>query len=124
MRRFQADVHRSREIEETLHHRVQPVDFLVQHLHGLPRRAVGLRGERFLQVFQPQPHRIQRVLYFVRHACGDAPQRRQPLAHLKLCIDAFQRVQVAQRYQRAHAFPILLDGLYAHAYTLRAFARL
>src|SRR5882762_1338718 len=38
--RLQADVHRPREIEKTLHDRVQPVDFLVQHLYGLPRNAV------------------------------------------------------------------------------------
>ncbi len=56
LRRFQADIHRPREIEEALHHRVQPVDFFVQHLNGLLRRAVLLRGERFLQVLQPQPH--------------------------------------------------------------------
>ena len=59
----------------------------------------------------------------MRDARGDAPQRRQTFAHLKLRIDAFQRVQVTQRHQRSHAFAIFLDGLHADAYTLRPFAR-
>src|SRR5579863_9255429 len=70
------------EIQEALYHRVEAVDFLVQNLHGLARFGVRSRGQGLLQIFQPQPHRIERVLYFVGNASGDAANSGETFADL------------------------------------------
>ena len=75
--------------------RIQPVDFAVQHANGLARQAVAVR-ETVFQILQPEAHGVQRIFHFVRHARGDAPERRQALGNLQLPADALERFQVAR----------------------------
>src|SRR6266850_5871535 len=124
LRCFQTDVHRPRKIEETFDNRVEPVNIFVQDLYRLLRCAVGLGGKRFLQVFQPQAHRVQWILHFVRDARGDPATRGQAFAHLELRVDALQGIEVAPGDQRAHALAVFLNGLYADADALGPFAGL
>ena len=51
----------------------------------------------------------------MRHARGDAAQRGQAFADLQLRVDALERIEIAQRHQRAHALAIFLNGLHADA---------
>ena len=58
LRGFQTDVHGPREIEETLDDRVEPINLFVQDLNRLLRSAVWLGRKRFLQILEPQAHRV------------------------------------------------------------------
>ena len=57
----------------------------------------------------------------MRDACCDSPKSRKALADLQLRVDGFDGVEIAQRYERAHAIAIFLNALHADADAARTF---
>src|SRR5882724_7572312 len=121
---LEAYIHGPAEIEKTLDHGVQAVDFLVQNLDRLQSVAVLIVRERLFEILEPQAHGVQRIFYFVRDASGDAAKRGEALADLQLRVDAFERIEIAQSDQRAHAFAVFLNGLHADADAFEPFGGL
>ena len=62
-------------------------------------------------------HGVQRIFHFVRNARSDAAKRGETFADLQLGIDALERIEIAQRDQRADLLAVFLDGL--HTYSRR-----
>src|SRR6266566_78090 len=128
LRSFQANVHRARKIEEAFDYLIEAVNFLVQNLHGLPRGAVAIvkpvEGQGFFEVLKPQAHGVERIFHFVRYTGGDAAKRSETLADTKLRADAFERIEIAEGHERAHALAGFLDCLHADVHALRAVAGL
>jgi len=73
VRGFQTDIHGRVKSRKRLTTASRRSIFFVQNLDGLLRAAVWLAGA-IPSIFEPETHGVQRILYLVRHARGDATQ--------------------------------------------------
>ena len=101
------------EVNESLHHAVEPMNLAADDIHVTAGIRVELR-ELVLQELQVEHDGVDGILHFMSNAAGHASAGREAAGHLNFVADAAHGFGVAHNQQRADLGAFLLNKIQRH----------